>query len=187
MTADGLDISVTREIDMPQLTPIQQRFILHWGEMGSRWGINRTIAQVHALLYISAKPIHAEDIAETLQVARSNVSNSVKELQGWGIVRMVHVMGDKRDHFESLHDVWELFRIVLDERKKREVDPTLMFLNDCLIEAGKAPDESAVTIQRLEALRDFFRTTNSWYDIVRRLPTQALGKLLRGTDKMFGR
>src|SRR5881275_3519017 len=115
-------ISVRTEIgEFMELTPVSQRFILHWGEMGARWGINRTVAQIHALLYISPKPLNAEEIAETLGVARSNVSNSLKELQGWGIVKLVHVMGDRRDHFESLKDPWEMFRMVLDERKKREI------------------------------------------------------------------
>src|SRR5882757_10849315 len=100
------------------LTPIQERFILHWGEMGARWGINRTVAQIHALLYLSPKPLNAEEITETLCVARSNVSNSLRELQGWGIVKLGHVVGDRRDHFESLKDVWEMFPIIVDERKK---------------------------------------------------------------------
>src|SRR5262245_52096961 len=122
---------------MPKLTPVQQKFVLHWGEMGTRWGINRTVAQIHALLYISPKPLNAEEIVETLNVARSNVSTSLKELQGWGIVKLVHVLGDRRDHFESLKDVWEMFRVVLDERKKREIDPTLSMLRACIAEAGK--------------------------------------------------
>ncbi len=95
---------------MTKLSPVQQQFILHWGEMGTRWGINRTVAQIHALLFISPKPLNAEEIAEALVVARSNVSTSLRELQGWGIVKLVHVMGDKRDHFESMKDVWEMFR-----------------------------------------------------------------------------
>src|SRR5216684_7918026 len=107
------------------LSLVAQKFVLHWGEMGARWGINRTVAQIHALLFLSSKPLDAEDIASTLGVARSNVSTSLRELQGWGIVKLVHVMGDKRDHFESMKDVWEMFRVVLDERKKREIDPTL--------------------------------------------------------------
>src|SRR6059036_3822853 len=122
---------------MKDLPPVQQKFVLHWGEMGTRWGINRTVAQIHALLYVSERPLNAEQIAETLAVARSNVSTSLKELQGWGIVKLVHVMGDKRDHFESMKDVWEMFRLVLDERKKREIDPTLAVLRDCIIEAEK--------------------------------------------------
>src|SRR5499425_2034899 len=107
-----------------EMAPVTQRFVLHWGEMGARWGINRTVAQIHALLYLSPKPLNAEEIAETLGVARSNVSNSLKELQGWGIVRVVHVLGDRRDHFESIKDVWDIFRIVAEERKRREIDPT---------------------------------------------------------------
>ena len=119
-------------------TPIQQRFILHWGEMGARWGINRTVAQIHALLFLSARPLHAEEIAATLGVARSNVSTSLRELQGWGIVRIVHLLGDRRDHFESLKDVWEMFRIIVDERKKREADPVLTMLRDAAADAKKA-------------------------------------------------
>src|ERR1700677_4616329 len=113
---------------MNALTPVQQKFILHWGEMGTRWGINRTVAQIHALLYISPKPLQAEEISEALGVARSNVSTSLRELQGWGIVKIVHVLGDRRDHFESMKDVWEMFRVILDQRKKRETDPTLALL-----------------------------------------------------------
>src|SRR6204780_4131533 len=125
---------------MATLTEVQQKFILHWGEMGTRWGINRTVAQIHALLYISPRPLHAEEIVEALSVARSNVSTSLKELQGWGIVKMVHVLGDKRDHFESMKDVWEMFRVVLDERKRREIDPTLIMLHQCIAEAEKGQD-----------------------------------------------
>src|SRR5437868_15057905 len=116
------------------LTSDEQRFVLHWGEMGTRWGINRTVAQVHALLYISPRPLHAEEIATTLSVARSNVSTSLRELQSWGIVHVIHVLGDRRDHFESLKDVWEIFRIVAEERKKREIDPTLRVLAQCVQE-----------------------------------------------------
>src|SRR5438309_7874857 len=122
------------------LTSVEQRFVLHWGEMGTRWGINRTVAQIHALLFISPKPLHAEEIAETLNVARSNVSNSLRELQGWRIVKLVHVLGDKRDHFESMKDVWEMFRVVLDERKRREIDPTVAMLEECLSDPGMDGD-----------------------------------------------
>src|SRR6516165_1619478 len=122
------------------LTPVQQKFILHWGEMGTRWGINRTVAQIHALLYIAPRPLHAEEIVEALGVARSNVSTSLRELQGWGIVKMVHVLGDKRDHFESMKDVWEMFRVVLDERKRREIDPTLTILRECIAEVSEGKD-----------------------------------------------
>src|SRR5271169_4724266 len=116
------------------LTPVAQKFILHWGEMGARWGINRTVAQIHALLYLSPQPLHAEEIALTLSVARSNVSSSLRELQGWGIVRVTHQLGDRRDHFETFKDVWEIFRTVAEERKRREIDPTLRVLGECVHE-----------------------------------------------------
>ena len=143
---------------MSKLTTAQQRFILHWGEMGTRWGINRTVAQIHALLFISPKPLAAEEMAETLQVARSNVSTSLKELQAWGIIRRVHVMGDARDHYECMKDVWEMFRVVLDERKKREIDPTLTVLRECIIDAEKDKETDEYTEQRLRELAEFFDT-----------------------------
>jgi DNA-binding transcriptional regulator GbsR (MarR family) len=169
---------------MPKLSPVQQQFILHWGEMGTRWGINRTVAQIHALLFISPKPLAAEEIAETLDVARSNVSTSLKELQGWGIVKLVHVMGDKRDHFQSMTDVWEMFRMVLDERKRREINPTLTVLRDCITRAEKDSDTDEYTEQRLRDLAEFFETTTAWYDQIRRWPTSALGKFVKLGDKV---
>src|SRR5256714_1126266 len=153
----------TESSDMAELTGVQKQYILHWGEMGTRWGINRTVAQIHALLYISPKPLNAEEIAETLDVARSNVSTSVKELQGWGIVKLVHVMGDKRDHFESMKDVWEMFRVVLDERKRREIDPTVNILRACIAEAEKEKGADGYTQERLRGLGDFFETTTARY------------------------
>jgi DNA-binding transcriptional regulator GbsR (MarR family) len=105
--------------DNNALTPVQQQFILHWGEMGARWGINRTVAQVHALLHMSAQPVSADTIASALGVARSNVSTSLRELQGWGIVRAVHILGDRRVHYESVTNVWELFRTIVDQRTRR--------------------------------------------------------------------
>jgi len=164
---------------MNQLHPIQQQFILHWGEMGTRWGINRTVAQIHALLFLSPQPLPAEDIAETLGVARSNVSTSLKELQGWGIVKRVHVLGDKRDHFESMKEVWEMFRIVLDERKRREIDPTLAMLRECIREAEKSNGSDSYTRQRLADLAEFFETTTAWYNQVRAWPTRALPKFVK--------
>jgi DNA-binding transcriptional regulator GbsR (MarR family) len=167
------------------LSPVQQKFVLHWGEMGSRWGINRTVAQIHALLYISPGPLNAEDIAETLGVARSNVSNSLRELQSWRIVKLVHVLGDKRDHFESMKNVWEMFRIVLDERKRREIDPTIALLEECIAEVGKEKHADKNTEERLRELHRFFRTTTNWYMQVARLPTAALVKFLSAGDKVL--
>lgn len=169
---------------MPTLSPVQQKFILHWGEMGTRWGINRTVAQIHALLFISPKPVHAEEIAGTLAVARSNVSNSLKELQGWGIVKRVHVLGDARDHFESMKEVWELFRVVLDERKKREIDPTVALLRECVAEAHKDKETDEYTEQKLKELADFFDTTTAWYEQIRLWPTGALTRFVKAGDKV---
>src|SRR4030088_3182712 len=122
---------------MTALTPGQQKFVLHWGELGTRWGLNRTVAQIHAVLYLAQEPLAADQIAALLSVARSNVSTSLRELQGWGVVRVVHVMGDRRDHFDTLHDVWEMFSIILDERKKREIDPTVAILRECSLEIDR--------------------------------------------------
>ena len=116
------------------LAPVIEKFVLHWGEMGTRWGVSRTVAQIHALLYLSERALHAEEIAETLSVARSNVSTSLKELQGWGLVKMVHVMGDRRDHFMALQDITDLFRVIVEQRKRREIDPTLSLLRECVNE-----------------------------------------------------
>src|SRR5258706_11479278 len=168
---------------MPKLTSVQQKFILHWGEMGIRWGINRTVAQIHALLYISPQPLHAEDIAQTLSVARSNVSTSLKELQSWGIVRLVHVLGDKRDHFESIKDVWELFRIVSEERKRREIDPTLNVLAECVREVKANPQGDAYTRERLESMLEFLTAMTGLFEEIIRMPTGAL----KGVVKLRGK
>jgi DNA-binding transcriptional regulator GbsR (MarR family) len=168
------------------LSPTEQKFILHWGEMGTRWGINRTVAQVHALLFLSPKPLHAEEIATTLAVARSNVSTSLRELQGWGIVRVLHLIGDRRDHFESVKDVWEIFRIVAEERKRREIDPTLRVLQDCVNERAQGPN-GAYTRERLEEMLEFLTTTSGLFDELIRIPADTLKKAarLRGKLKLF--
>lgn len=147
---------------MDSLSHAAQRFVLHWGEMGSRWGINRTLGQIHALLYISSKPLNAEEIAATLSVARSNVSTSLRELQAWGIVKMVHVLGDRRDYFESVTDVWELFRLIIVERFRREVEPTLGVLANCVAEAKEQTHDEFPMQRRLTELHEFFKTLDSW-------------------------
>jgi len=174
---------------MAALTPITEKFILHWGEMGDRWGINRTVAQVHALLYLSPIPLNAEEIAATLSVARSNVSTSLKELQSWRIIKVVHVLGDRRDHFESLKDVWEMFRIILDERKKRESDPTLELLRELSAEAKKPGAADPVTRERLGQMLEFFELLTGWYDSTRSMSVPAVIKFAKMGDKvrkMFG-
>lgn len=164
----------------PRLTPVAQKFILHWGEMGTKWGINRTVAQVHALLFLSPKPVPADEISETLSVARSNVSTSLRELQAWGIVRVVHVLGDRRDHFESIKDVWEIFRTVAEERKRREIDPTLRVLGECVTELKTGTQGDAYTRERLESMLEFLTTMTGLFEEVLRMPQSTLksvGKL----------
>lgn len=169
-----------------KLTPVMQKFILHWGEMGWRWGINRSVAQVHALLMMSPKPLAADEICESLGVARSNVSNSIKELQGWGLVRVVHVFGDRREHFETLRDVWEMFLIILRERKKREIDPTLQTLRECVTEAGQSKEEGTEhTTQRLNELIEFMEMAGSWGDKAQSLSPTAARRLCLLGDKVF--
>lgn len=162
-----------------KLTPVMQKFILHWGEMGTRWGVNRTVAQIHALLYLSPRPLDAGDISLTLSVARSNVSNSLRELQSWGLIKVVHVMGDRRDHFESLKDVWEMYRIVLDERKKRELDPTVAVLRECMAELEKGGRADAYTKERVEEIAHFVEGVTSWYEEFRSLPKATILKLMK--------
>ena len=165
-----------------KLSPAQQKFILHWGEMGTRWGVNRTVAQIHALLYLSPDPLPAEEIAATLGVARSNVSTSLRELEGWGIVRVVHLLGDRRDHFVSLPDVWEMFRIIAQERKRREVDPTLAVLKECVQLARETSPGDKHMRERLLAMLEFMESMCSLYEEVRSLPTGSLRRFakLRG-------
>jgi DNA-binding transcriptional regulator GbsR (MarR family) len=169
---------------MYELTPVMRKFILHWGEMGTRWGINRTVAQLHALLYVADRALHAEAIAETLGLARSNVSTSLRELQGWGIVRIVHVMGDRRDHFESLKDPWQMFQIILDERKRREIDPTIALLAECVQAARTGGSIETHTAQRLGELLSFFETMTGWYQQFRRWPQGVVLKLMRLGEKL---
>ena len=170
---------------MKDLSTVAQNFILHWGEMGTRWGINRTVAQIHALLFISEDPLNAEDICEALGVARSNVSNSLKELQNWGIVKVVHLAGDRRDHFESIKDVYEMFRIIAAERKKREIDPTLSVLRECVLEADEDQEAEAFTKERIGQLLEFFEVASNFYDKANRLPTKSAVKAFKMSDKMF--
>ena len=170
--------------DSSDLTAVQRQFILHWGEMGTRWGINRTVAQIHALLHLSERALSAEFMADALGVARSNVSTSLRELQGWGIVRAVHVLGDRRVHFESTRNVWELFRTIVDQRKRREIDPTLETLRKALVELDGARSGDRYTRERLQELLEFFETMTELYDELRHLPITALRSVARMRGKV---
>ncbi|GAB4422111.1 MAG: GbsR/MarR family transcriptional regulator [Anaerolineae bacterium] len=169
---------------MSELNKIKEKFILHWGEMGSLWGINRTMAQVHALLFISPEPLCANDIMAELQISRGNVSMALRELIAWGIVNRVHIKGERREFYTTEKDVWTLFRIIARERKKREVDPTIEVLRESVTKLNQMPDtDGNYEREQLKNLLDFFETGIEVYkDLEMQTPTSILklmGKALR--------
>jgi len=166
------------------ISPTEQKFILHWGEMGTRWGVNRTVAQIHALLYLAERPLPADDIVEALGVARSNVSNSLKELQSWKLVRVTHVLGDRRDHFVALQDVWEIFRVILEERKRREIDPTLSVLRECAIEGTQDEQLDAATLARMQTVLDFLEMLSTTFQDYQHLSPQTLQRFVKMGGKV---
>ncbi len=159
------------------ISQLQQRFVLHWGEMGSRWGVNRTVAQIHGLLYLLERPLTADEICETLAIARSNVSVSLRELMAWKLVRVVHVIGDRRDHFEAQRDVWDVFRTVLEERRRREIEPTLTMLRSAMLEAPTDPVDRHAQ-ERMRSVLDFLELGTRWLDDISRLPPATQQRLL---------
>ena len=161
-----------------ELSDVARKFVLHWGEMGSAWGVNRTVAQIHALLFFHGKPMHAEEICETLGVARSNVSTSLKELQNWNLIRITHLLGDRRDYFETSLDVWTLFRTVVRERKEREFDPTTRALAAMTAMPGFDDEPPDVQDRVRDALR-LMTTLGSWSDEMLRLSPATLEKVLK--------
>jgi len=167
-----------------ELSPTEQKFILHWGEMGTRWGVNRTVAQIHALLYLAERPLPADDIVEVLGVARSNVSNSLKELQSWKLVRVTHVLGDRRDHFVALQDVWEIFRVILEERKRREIDPTLSVLRECAIEGTQDEQLDAATLARMQTVLEFLEMLSTTFQDYQHLSPQTLQRFIKMGGKV---
>ncbi|NOT64436.1 MAG: MarR family transcriptional regulator [Methylotenera sp.] len=168
-----LDVS-----DKIQVSELGSQFILHWGEMGTRWGINRTVSQIHALLYYIGKPANAEQIADTLQVARSNVSNSLKELQNWNLIRVTHMMGDRRDYFETSLDVWQLFRTIITERKAREFDPTVKFMEQFL-ENNTFSNNELDAKKRVAEMLNLMQTLSIWGDEMLKLKPETLTKIMK--------
>jgi DNA-binding transcriptional regulator GbsR (MarR family) len=162
-----------------EMSPAVQKYVLHWGEKGTRWGTNRTVAQIQALLYLSPEPLRADEIVELLSVARSNVSTSIRELQSYGLVKMTHILGDRRDYFESLHDVWDLFRVIIEQRKQRELNPTLSMLRQCAAEIEAEPDTDETTKERVKNMLRFVETTSEWYEKIREMPTPTLQKVMK--------
>ncbi|MCS6892187.1 MAG: GbsR/MarR family transcriptional regulator [Rhodovarius sp.] len=171
-----------------QLSPLAQSFVLHFGEMGSRWGINRTVGQIYALLYLAApRPLCADEIVEALGVSRSNVSMGLRELQGWNLVVPRHLPHDRRDHFTTPEDVWQILRILAEERKKREVDPTLSVLRELLMQPATTPEDRHAQA-RMAEMHALIEQLTTWYDDVKRLETERLVALLRlgaGVAKML--
>jgi DNA-binding transcriptional regulator GbsR (MarR family) len=169
---------------MRPLSSSEQEFILHWGEMSSRWGINRSVAQIHALLYLSEEPLNAEQITELLSLARSNVSTSLRELQAWGVVRAAHRIGDRRDYFEAVADAWEMFLTILEQRKRREIDPTLGMLRQCLDRHGAAHRGDDFALERMQQLLELLETLIMGYEQMRRLSPATQRKVLRMGDRL---
>lgn len=160
------------------LSPLAQRFVLHWGEMGSRWGVNRTQSQIHALLFILGRPLHAEEIADTIGVARSNVSNSLRELQSWKLIKLAHVIGDRRDHFETARDVWDLFKTVVAERKAREFEPTVRVLRD-FVEDASFRGEPPEVQRRVKETLALMEALSAWGNEMLRLDPDTLMKVMK--------
>jgi DNA-binding transcriptional regulator GbsR (MarR family) len=161
------------------LTPTMQRYIVHWGEMGSRWGMNRSVAQIHALLYLAAEGLNADEIAETLGIARSNVSVGLKELVAWNLVQITHSLGDRRDFFLAQQDPWEVIRAIIEGRKRREIDPTVAVLRECVAQLKTESETPASVRDRLTAQLEFLETVTTWYDSIKTLPRKTLLKMMR--------
>jgi DNA-binding transcriptional regulator GbsR (MarR family) len=159
------------------LPPLIQAFVLHFGEMGSRWGINRTVGQIYALLFVSAEPLNADDLTERLGVSRSNVSMGLKELQAWRLVRLEHRPGDRRDWFRAPEDVWTIFRTLAEERQRREVEPTLSMLRDALLEQPGSTEERFAQ-QRMGEMYALMEQMTAWFQQIRELPPETLKALM---------
>lgn len=167
-----------------KLTETMTKFILHWGEMGNRWGVNRSVAQIHALLYLAPDALTAEEVADTLGLARSNVSNGLKELQAWELISIAHVLGDRRDHFQAEQDVWSMLKKVVEGRKRREIDPTIDLLKKCVEDMAAEKDTPKEVRTRISSTLEFLEETNKWYEQVDKLPRSVLMKLMKMGSKI---
>jgi DNA-binding transcriptional regulator GbsR (MarR family) len=172
MTTDAVPYTVD------PLSPLSRRFVTHWGEMGSRWGVNRSVAQIHALLFLAGRPMHADEIAEILVVARSNVSTSLRELGNLKLVRVVHQLGDRRDHFETSKDVWELFRTIVRERKAREFDPTVALLRELSADPAFASEDAGAR-RRVQETLALMQSLSAWGEEMLRLEPATLMKVMK--------
>jgi DNA-binding transcriptional regulator GbsR (MarR family) len=178
MTADSAENALTGAVGA-----LGARFVLHWGEMGTRWGISRTVSQIHALLFLLGRPMHAEEISLVLQVARSNVSTSIRELQNWDLVKVTHLAGDRRDHFETTHDPWELMRVIVRERKEREFDPTVAFLRAC-VDSKEFAKEDPGTQKRLRETLALMEAGSTWAEQMLGMENSLLKRMVKLGAKM---
>lgn len=163
----------------------QKQFILYWGDMGSQWGVNRSVAQIHALLYLSATPLNAEQISDQLGIARSNVSNSLKELVSWKLIRRVPIPGDRREHFEAECDVWEIATRVAQGRKEREIDPAMRVLSECVAAAEAEDNTDPVALARMKDMQDFLNVVETWYVQMLGVPKSKLKVLMNMGNKVI--
>jgi len=160
------------------LAPLTQKFVLHFGEMGSRWGINRTVGQIYALLYVTPEPLNADQLGESLGFSRSNVSMGLKELQSWGLVRLIHLPNDRREYFQAPEDVWAIFRTLAAERRKREIDPTLSMLRDALMEQPRVAEDIHAQ-ERMRQMHAFIELMTDWLDDVQKMDSETLASLMK--------
>ena len=181
------DSSVMTEISDigDKLRPAAHRFVLQWGEMGGKWGVNRSVAQIHALLYLANRPLTAEDISEALAMARSNVSNSIRELQSWGLIRSVPLIGDRREYFEADTDIWSIAAKIVAGRKQREIDPAIAALNACVAEAKNDAGLDAGARQRLTEMLEFTETVSRWYEQMSAVPRPKMMVLIKLGSKII--
>ena len=161
------------------MTPALERFVLHWGDMGATWGVNRSVAQIHALLFVAGRAMNAEEIAETLKIARSNVSTSIRDLTNWGLVRRTPLRGDRRDFFEAEGDVWEMASKIVAIRKAREIDPAQAVLKSCLDDAARDPAASPAAVARLTEMKSLIDLLNDWYAQMNAVPKSKLLPLIK--------
>ena len=168
---------------MNTLTPLVRSFVAHFGEMGSRWGINRTVGQIYALIFVAQQPLNADDIAEQLEFSRSNVSMGLKELQAWRLVNLRHLSGDRREYFDAPSDAWEIFRTLAEERRRREIEPTLSMLRNALLETPRT-EEDRVALERMRGMHDLIELTTTWFDDVQRMDQRTLARLMKMGTKV---
>jgi len=174
------------EIKENNLPKAIEQFILYWGDMGGQWGVNRSVAQIHALLYLATRPMNAEEITETLGIARSNVSNSLKELASWKLIRRVPIAGDRREHFEAETDVWEMAMLIALGRKEREIDPAAAALKSCVEQARDDSKVDPVAFKRLKDMEAFVAQGSKWSEQMLSIPKGQLASLMKMGDKVLG-